>query len=131
MRSSPTRRAVLGMLGSVGLLGTAGCSGAPASGRGATDVFLHNVVTRQRTVDLTVTQRGEDAPVIDRTLKMEPHSQAKINNEVLMDTDYEVRVTYTDATDEPPYAETQAWTDAGSPLRVILNDQIVFAVQVG
>lgn len=131
MRSTRTRRAVLGMLGSVGLLGTAGCSSAPASGRGATDVILHNVAAVRRTVDVTVTQRGEEAAAIDRSLELEPHSQEKINNEVLMDSDYEVTVGYTDSATESPYTETQEWNDAGSPLRVILNDQVVFAVQIG
>jgi hypothetical protein len=48
-----------------------------------------------------------------------------------MDSDYDVEVTYTDETRESPYTETQEWNDAGQPLRVLLNDQIVFAVQIG
>lgn len=48
-----------------------------------------------------------------------------------MNSDYDVAVTYADGTAESPYAETQEWTDAGRPLHIILNDQIVFAVQIG
>jgi len=62
---------------------------------------------------------------------MSPHSREKINNEVIMDSDYDVEVTYTDKARESPYSETQEWNDAGKPLHILLNDQIVFAVQIG
>jgi hypothetical protein len=62
---------------------------------------------------------------------MSPHSRQKINNEVIMDSDYDVDVTYTDENRESPYSETQEWTDAGQPLQILLNDQIVFTVQIG
>ena len=78
-----------------------------------------------------VTQRGEGTTNIDSSLEMEPRSRRKINNEVIMNSDYNVEVTYSDETTESPYSETQEWNDAGQPLHIILNDQIVFAVQIG
>ncbi|WP_396613729.1 hypothetical protein ACH9L7_17800 (plasmid) [Haloferax sp. S1W] len=48
-----------------------------------------------------------------------------------MESDYDVEVTVTDATSESPYTETQEWNDATQSLHVILNEQIVFAVQIG
>ena len=80
---------------------------------------------------MTVTQRGGTSPNIETSLDVRPHSRHKINNEVIMDSDYDVEVTYTDETRESPYSETQEWNDAGQPLHVLLNNQIVFAVQIG
>ncbi len=80
---------------------------------------------------MTVTQRGGESSNIDTSLDMNPHSRQKINNEVIMDSDYDVEVTYTDDTGESPYSESQEWNDAGQPLHILLNDQIVFAVQIG
>ena len=80
---------------------------------------------------MTVTQHGGESPNIDTSLDMRPHSRHKINNEVIMDSDYDVEVTYTDETGESSYSETQEWNDAGQPLHIILDDQIVFAVQIG
>ena len=62
---------------------------------------------------------------------MGPHSRQKLNNEVLTNSDYDVTVTYSDETAASPYSETREWNDAGRPLHVILNDQIVFAVHIG
>jgi hypothetical protein len=62
---------------------------------------------------------------------MNPHSSHTINNEVRMDSDYDVDVTYTDDSVESPYSESQAWNGAGRPLHVLLTDQILFAVQIG
>jgi hypothetical protein len=80
---------------------------------------------------VTVTKRGDESPSIETSLDMDPHSRQKINNEVIMDSDYDVEVTYTDETRESPYSEAQEWNDAGQPLQILLNDQIVFAVQIG
>jgi len=48
-----------------------------------------------------------------------------------MGNDYDVDVSFTDATRESPYSETQEWNDAGKSLHIILNNQIVFTVQIG
>jgi hypothetical protein len=48
-----------------------------------------------------------------------------------MDSDYDAEVTYTDETEDSSDSETQEWADAGQSLRILLNDQIVFAVQIG
>ncbi|MFB6206610.1 MAG: hypothetical protein ABEJ05_08820 [Haloglomus sp.] len=131
MAVTPSRRTFLGGIGLSGLVGIAGCADAFGSSRGATDVIFHNEAEVSRTVQVTVTQRGEESPNIDTRLDMEPHSRQKINNEVIMNSDYDVAVTYSDGTTESPYSETQEWNDAGQALHIILNDQIVFAVQIG
>jgi hypothetical protein len=94
-------------------------------------VIIHNVADVSRTVGVTVTQRGGSSPTIETSLDMNPHSRRTINNEVIMDSDYDVAVRYTDETSGSPYSETQEWDDAGQPLRILLTDQIVFAVQIG
>ncbi len=48
-----------------------------------------------------------------------------------MESDYEVEVSFTDTARDSSYSETQEWNEAGQPLHIILNDQIVFAVQIG
>lgn len=131
MTPTPSRRAFLGGIGSSGLVGVAGCAEAFGSRRGATDVVFHNEAAVSRTVEVTVTQRGGESSNIDTSLDMGPHSRQKINNEVLMNSDYDVTVTYSDETAASPYSETREWNDAGRPLHIILNDQIVFAVQIG
>lgn len=131
MRWTRSRRTVLAGMGSAGFVGLAGCVEGLGSTRGATDVIVHNEAEISRTVEVTVTKRGGESSNIDTSLEMDPHSSQKINNEVLMDSDYDVDLTYTDDTGESPYSETQEWTDAGKPLHIILNDQIVFAVQIG
>ena len=131
MRSTRSRRNFLAGIGLAGLTGIAGCVDEARSSRGATDVIIQNVAALSRTVDVTVARRGGTSPNIETSLDMDPNSRQKINNEVIMDSDYDVEVTYTDETGESPYSETQEWNDAGRPLRVLLNDQIVFAVQIG
>jgi hypothetical protein len=131
MSSTRSRRNFLAGICVVGLAGITGCVDGARSSRGATDVIVHNVTEVSRTVEVTVTKRGGDPPNIDTSLDIDPHSRQKINNEVIMDSDYDVEVTYTDETRESPYSETQEWNDAGQPLQIILNDQIVFAVQIG
>jgi len=131
MRSNWSRRALLGGLTSLGLTGLAGCNGRFGSSRGATDVFIHNEGDVPRTVDLTVTQGDSESPRIDTRLELSPNEQEKINNEVIMRSDYNVEVSFTDTNRESPYSETQEWNDADQPLHIILNAQIVFAVQIG
>lgn len=131
MRSNLSRRAFLGGFSSICLVGLPGCNGGPGSGRGATDVFVHNEGDVLRTVDLTVTRRGSESPRIDTRFEVGPNEQEKINNEVIMESDYDVEVSFTDTTRESPYSEIQEWDDAGQPLHIILDDQIVFAVQIG
>jgi hypothetical protein len=131
MRSNWSRRGLLGGLSSTCLVGLAGCTDSSESSRGATDVFIHNEGDLTRTVDVTVTQRGSESPRIDTQLEIRSHQQEKINNKVIMDSDYDVEVSVTDTARESPYSESQEWNDAGQPLHIILNDQIVFAVQIG
>jgi hypothetical protein len=131
MRSNWSRRALLGGLTSLGLTGLAGCNGSPGSSRGATDVFVHNEGDVPRTVNLTVTQGDRESSHIDTRLELRPNEQEKINNEVIMRRDYDVEVSFTDTNRDSPYSETQEWNDAGQPIHIILNDQIVFAVQIG
>lgn len=126
-----SRRAFLSGFGSICLVGLAGCNGTPESSRGATDVFVHNERNVPRTVELTVTQRGSESPRIDTQLEVQPNEQEKINNRVIMGNDYNVDVSFTDTNRESPYSESQKWNDAGQPLHLLLNDQIVFAVQIG
>ncbi len=131
MRSAQSRRTFLASVGAAGLTGIAGCADSLGSARGATDVIVHNVAAVSRTVALTVTQRGGESANIDTSLELQPHSRHEINNEVIMDSDYDVEVSYTDETADAPYSETQEWNDAGQPLYIILTDQIVFTVQIG
>ncbi|WP_267665674.1 hypothetical protein [Halorubrum yunnanense] len=131
MSLTRSRRTFIAGMGLAGLAGIAGCVDGRGSSRGATDVILHNEAEVSRTVEMTVTQRGGESSNIDTSLDMNPHSRQKINNEVIMDSDYDVEVTYTDDTGESPYSESQEWNDAGQPLHILLNDQIVFAVQIG
>lgn len=131
MRSNWSRRALLGGVGSMTLVGLSGCSGPFASSRGATDVIVHNDGDVSRTVDLTVTQRDSEASPIDTRLELSPNEQTVINNNVIMGSDYDVEVSFIDSTRDSPYSEAQAWDDAGQPLHVMLNNQIVFAVQIG
>jgi len=131
MRSNWSRRALLGGLTSLGITGLAGCNGRLGSSRGATDVFVHNQGDVPRAVGLTVTQGDSESSRIDTSLELRPNEQEKINNEVIMGSDYDVEVSFTDTDRESPYSETQEWNDAGQPLHIILNDQIVFAVQIG
>jgi hypothetical protein len=130
MRSNWSRRGLLGRIGVAGLVGVAGCASAGSS-RGATDVYVHNDADVNRTVEVRVTEDGSESPAIDTTFEMPPGTEETINNKVIMGSDYEVGVSYTDDAGGTPYSETQAWDDAGQPLHVILNDQIVFAVQIG
>lgn len=131
MRGNWSRRALLGGFCSLGLAGLAGCNGNPRSSRGATDVFVHNEGDVPRTIELLVTQRDSESPRIDTQLELEPNEQENINNEVTMESDYDVEVSFIDTNRESPYSETQEWNDAGQPLHIILNNQIVFAVQIG
>jgi hypothetical protein len=131
MNVTRSRRTFLAGIGLGGLAGIAGCVDGLGSSRGATDVFIHNDADVSRTVEVTVTERGGESSQIDTSLEMSPHSRRKINNEVIMDSDYDVDVTFTDETGESPYSESQEWNDAGPPLHIILHDQIVFAVQIG
>jgi hypothetical protein len=131
MASTRSRRRFLAAVGVVGLAGVAGCVGGSRSSRGATDVIVHNVAEVSRTVEVTVTQADSTSPNIDTRFDLPPHSKRKINNEVLMDSDYDVEVSFTDETRDSAYSETQAWDDAGKALHVMLNNQIVFTVQIG
>jgi hypothetical protein len=131
MSLPPSRRTFLAGVGLAGLAGVTGCVDELGSTRGATDVTIHNEAEISRTVELTVTKRGEESSSIDTSLDMDPHSKQKINNEVIMDSNYDVEVTYTDDTGESPYKERQEWNDAGQPLHILLDDQIVFTVQIG
>lgn len=94
-------------------------------------MILHNVAEVSRTVEVTVTQAGSTSPSIETSFDMTPHSERKINNQVIMKNDYDVDVSYTEETSDSPYSETQEWNDAGKPLHILLNNQIVFTVQIG
>ncbi|WP_276260177.1 hypothetical protein [Haloglomus litoreum] len=130
--SPPSRRSLLGGLATAGLAASAGCSVlGTGTSRGATDIVLHNEATDSRTATVLVTQAGADEPRIETSVELAPNTRHTINNEVLMNADYDVAVTMTGAFADSPYSETHTWTDAGQPLHVILHEQIVFAVQVG
>jgi hypothetical protein len=132
MQPDWSRRALLASLGTVSLGSIAGCAGLTASGRGATDIILHNEAPNERTIDITVVNQGNDATEIDTGLKLDPHARHKINNKLLMGNDYEVTMTFSDeSANISEYTETQEWIDAGKPLHVIINDQLVFATQIG
>ena len=131
MRSDWSRRALLTGFSTISLVGLAGCADRLGNSRGATDVVIHNEEDERRTVDLTVTRRDSESSSIDTSLELEPNSRETINNEVIMGSDYDVKVTVTDTATESPYTETQEWNDAGRSLHVIVHEQIVFAVQIG
>lgn len=131
MRSNWSRRALLGGFSSLCLAALAGCNGSLGSSRGATDVFVHNEGDVTRTIDLTVTQRDSESSRIDTRLELRPNEQEKLNNKVIIGSDYDVETSFTDINRESPYSETQEWNDAGQPLHIILNDQVVFAIQIG
>lgn len=122
----PARRAVLAGLTTVAA-GTGGCLFDRGQARGATDVVVHNESASERSVALTVTT-SDGATKIDRTLELSVAAATIINNEVLMNADYTVEI---DVADGP--SETHEWTEAGSPLHVIVDgcENVVFAVQVG
>jgi hypothetical protein len=94
-------------------------------------VVLHNEGSGPRTVELIVTRRDGESPGIDTALELDPNSRGTINNEVVVEDDYDVAVTVTGPTGNAPYTGTQGWSGAGQPLHVILTDQIVFAVEIG
>ena len=131
MRFNWSRRTLLANLGVVSLGGLTGCSRSLSSGRGATDIVLHNEAANRRHIDVTVTSQSDDSTKVDRGIELEPNARHTINNEVLMGSDYDVEVAFTDETTSSPYTETQEWNDAGKPLHVIVHEQIVFAVQIG
>jgi hypothetical protein len=127
-----SRRTLLASLGTVGIGSLAGCSGLTSTAQGATDIILHNEAANRLRIDVRVTKRDDSAATVDTSLELGPNERRKINNEVLMGSDYEVEVAVTDESgDSSEYTETQEWTDAGKPLHVIVREQIVFAVQVG
>lgn len=132
MPSNGSRRTLLASLGMIGIGGLTGCSSSMSSSRGATDIILHNEATNPRQIDVTVTEHDDNSTKIDTRVELDSNTRHTINNEVLMGNDYDVAVTFTDKTINPPaYTETQEWNDAGEPLHVIVHEQIVFAVQVG
>ena len=94
-------------------------------------MIFHNVADVSRTVEVTVTQAESTSPNIETSFDLPPHSERKINNEVIMDSDYDVEVSFTDESRDSAYSETQEWDGAGKPLHVLLNNQIVFTVQIG
>ncbi len=94
-------------------------------------MIFHNVAEVSRTVEVTVTQAGSTSTTIETSFDLAPHSERKINNEVIMESDYDVEVSFTDETRDSAYSETQEWNDAGKPLHILLNNQIVFTVQIG
>ena len=125
------RRSLLSGLGTAVLVGLAGCSDSLASSRGATDIILHNESTNALSIDVYVTGKNADEPRIDTTVDLDPNMRHDFNNKVLMNSDYNVQVTFADSSaDESEYSETYEWTNADQPLHVLMNDQIVFAVQV-
>jgi hypothetical protein len=127
-----SRRSLLGGIATVGLAASAGCSVlGTGTSRGATDIVLHNGAAGSRTAAVLVTQGSDDEPRVDTSVELAPNARHTINNEVLMNADYEVEVTMTGDFADSPYGETHSWDDAGQPLHVILHEQIVFAVQVG
>lgn len=127
-----SRRTLLASFGTAGLAGLTGCLDSTASARGATDIVLHNEADARRTVTVTVTPNGSDSPTVDTSTRLGPNADETINNEVLMGDDYTVSVTIADeSVGASGYSETYEWRDAGSPLHVLVDDQIVFAIQVG
>ncbi|MFC7204905.1 hypothetical protein ACFQJC_15415 [Haloferax namakaokahaiae] len=126
-----TRRSFLVAAGALGLAASAGCLDGVGSARGVTDIVFHNETPTAQTVALSVTHRRDDSTVVETTIELPAHSQHTVNNEVVMKSDYDVRVSATAESDDEPYTETYTWKDANQPLHVIVNDQLVFAVQVG
>lgn len=127
-----SRRTLLASLCTISLGSLTGCSGSTSSKRGATDIVLHNETASHRTIDVTVTERDDDSPKVDSRIELEPNARHTINNKVLMGSDYDVVVAFTDGMDDSSeYTETQRWNSAEKPLHVIIDDQIVFAVQIG
>ena len=131
MVSDRSRRSLLGGLGTAALVGVAGCSDSLASGRGATDVVLHNESKTALDVAVRVTGRSADAPRIDTSVALDPHTRHTFNNDVLMNGDYDVRVAVTRSDTGSENTETHEWNDAGRTLHVLIDEEIVFAVQVG
>ena len=132
MRPNWSRRSLLSYVGVVSLGSLGGCINLASSSRGVTDVVLHNEATGDRTIDVTVTGRGDDTATVDVSIDLKPNERHTINNEVVMGSDYDVEVAFTDeSSDASAYRETQAWKSAHGSLHVIVHDQIVFAVQIG
>lgn len=107
---------------------SAGCSTSDSSGRGATDIVVHNESTDRRTIAIAVEHAEDETQEIDTEIDLAPNTSETFNNRVLMNDDYTVEVDV----EEGP-AETHTWSDAGRPLHVLVDDtdNIVFAVQVG
>lgn len=81
---------------------------------------------------MTVTEHSDDSTKVNTSIELEPTTRHTINNKVLMGSDYDITVTFTDeSADTSEYTETYEWDDAGKSLHVIVHEQIVFAVQVG
>jgi hypothetical protein len=79
---------------------------------------------------LSVKQRDSQSSRIETPLELGPNEQEKINNEIIMKSECHVEVSFTDTDRASPHSETQQWNDASHPLHIILDDQIVFAVQI-
>ena len=126
-----SRRVFLTSLGTAALVGLAGCADSVVSGHGATDIILHNAATSERDVTVTVTDQRDATSKIDSNVALGPNTSHTFNNRVMMNGDYEVHVAFTEnSVHGSPYTETHEWKNANQPLHIILNDQIVFAVQV-
>lgn len=130
MPATWSRRALLVSAGTASLAGLAGCTDSTANARGATDIVLHNEARGRRTVDVRVTSGSDSTEAFTDSFELESNGRHTINNEVLMGSNYTVQITVSGESTEA-YTEAYEWTAAGKPLHVIVNDQIVFAIQVG
>ncbi|WP_424016438.1 hypothetical protein ACOZ4N_11040 [Halorientalis pallida] len=110
---------------------SAGCFASETSGLGATDVIIHNEATEQRTIEIRVVDRADETTAIESSVKMSPHTRHRFNNQVTEQSDYRVRIQVTEGTSEMYGTDkTRMWTDADTPLHVIVHERIVFAVQI-
>ena len=131
MVSDWSRRSLLGGLGTAALTALAGCSDSLAAGRGATDILLHNESTNTLSVDVHVTGTNTDEPRIDTTVALDPNTRHKFNSDVLMNADYDVQITALEpSADESETTGTHEWNNADHTLHALIDEEIVFAVQV-
>lgn len=132
MASDWSRRSLLSWLGTAALVGFAGCSDSLSTSRGATDIILHNESMKTLSIDVHVTGKNTDEPRIDTTVDLDPNTRHKFNNDVLMNGNYDVRISTTDSSGSgSATTETHEWENADHTLHVLIEEDIVFAVQVG
>ena len=112
----------------IACLSSAGCAFSSGTGRGVTDVVVHDTWKTTTAVEVIVTDLGDDEEVFEGTFNIPPNGRKTVNNKVVMGTTKRIKISVKSGP-----SETYEWEDAKSALHVILDgpENITFAIQVG